>query len=182
MPRDTTWDDVWAEYDARIGATAKPAAAAEPVVVAASAPRLARYRLPRLRGRTLAMAALAMLVAVVLGLPFGDAGAPAIASQEETVPARQTMVVVGLSGDADMSESPAVSPSGAALLMSELAPAQAAPAALATAEPAVPARLSRHGTTTRRLAQQARRHGSTQAALGRSGTRLSPERAARASG
>lgn len=109
MPNDSTWDEVWAEYDARVAATRPPAAAAawyhDPSHDAPPPPRARRrWHWPRPRASLLA---LALLLVLVLGSPFGE---PQHQASAGPVPQRHSLVVVGLSGQTDMAESPALPP------------------------------------------------------------------------
>ncbi len=151
MPRDTSWEDVWAEYDARQAGHAAPPPAAAPARTEAPRPR---------RPNRLALGGLLALLVVLLGLPFGDAGAPAVASQEQAFQ-RHTMIAVGLSGETDMGESPAVSPPPAMLLAEAVLlpmppPAWVQPSATPAAEPAAPAAARAAAHPTRRVARARR--------------------------
>ena len=164
MSRDTSWEDVWAEYDARqaMHAAAPPLAetladAGPEAALAPAAPSLARP------GR-LAMAGMLVLLGMLLGLPFGEAGAPAVASQEQAFQ-RHSMIVLGLSGEAEMAESPASAPPEATLLAEAVLlplppPAwvqpSAAPAAPQVAEPAAAVESRRPARPQRRLARPSR--------------------------
>jgi hypothetical protein len=154
MSRDTTWEDVWAEYDARqAGHAAPPAAVATPAI---AVPRHRPVGLPR---RLVVGGLLAVLV-LLLGLPLGDAGAPAVASQE-LAQQRRDLVVVGLAGETEMAESPA-GPPPEAVLLSEAAmlpmppPAWVQPSlvpATAVAAPAVAPETRRTASSPRRQAR-----------------------------
>ncbi len=162
MPRDTSWEDVWAEYDAREATHAAPA---HPVAAPAPEPALAEPLPVRpganRRPRRLAMGALLALCVMLLGSPFGEAGAPAVAGQEQAFQ-RHTMIVVGLSGQAEMGESPASAPPQAVLLaetalLSMAPPAWVQPSLVPAAE-ATPAAETRRAArpSTRRLARSSR--------------------------
>jgi hypothetical protein len=152
MPRDTSWEDVWAEYDARqAGHAVAPTVAVAPPIAAAPRAR---------RPNRLALGGLLALLVVLLGLPLGEAGAPAVASQEQPVQ-RRTLIAVGLSGEAEMGESPAASPAAAilfteAVLLPMPPPAWVQPAATPTAEPAAPAEARRAVPPPRRLTRASR--------------------------
>jgi hypothetical protein len=157
MPRDTSWEDVWAEYDARQAGHAQvPPVAAPPSLEEA----------PRLQPRRLALGGLLALLVVLLGLPMGEAGAPAVASQEAPFQ-RHTMVAVGLSGEADMGESPATTPSTAVAMAEVALPPMVTPAWVHTAtgpttattpsaQPTVPIAGRRIGQAPKRLARAGR--------------------------
>ncbi len=158
MSRDSTWEEVWAEYDARQASHAEPATMAAPL----AEPRPARRRSGGNPPRLVVGALLAVLV-VVLGLPFGEAGAPAVAGQDQILH-RQDMIVVGLAGETEMAESPAGPPPAAQLLaeavlvpMPPPAWVQPGPApAMAAAEPVAAARPQRAAQQARRTAHTAR--------------------------
>ncbi len=147
MPTDTTWDDVWAEYDARAGHTPQPNRRTpwylEPGYgVPLEKPRATAPRRPRY-----GLAGLVILLVTLLGVPMGEVGAPAVAtSMENLMPERHNMIVFGAAGDAEMGESPALPPPPQVL--AEVAPKAAIPANLALPAAEAPrpaARASRQG-------------------------------------
>ncbi len=169
MSRDT-WEEVWAEYDVRqAGHAAGPAQSIAPPIEVPLARRASGWGGPQ----KLALGGMLALLAVLLGLPFGDAGAPAVASQEQTFQ-RHTMIVAGIAGEAEMGESPAAAPPEADLLAEAVlvpppppawvrasvgmaSPAQARLAQvnpLASAEPTAAPEARRAAPTPRRLARR----------------------------
>ena len=154
MSRDTTWEDVWAEYDARQAGHATPAVA-EPAP-AIAVPRR-RAPSPAWVPRRLLVGGLLAVLVVLLGLPPGDAGAPAVASQE-LAQQRQDLIVVGLAGETEMAESPA-GPPPETVLLSEASmlpmapPAWVQPSVVAATPVAAPA----SATEPRRAASSPRR-------------------------
>ena len=145
MSSSNTWDEVWAEYDARQPQTAVPEA--RPQVPAQ----------PRFR-RGIGQAGLAMLALLfcLAGLSFTEYSANARLPTEEPVQLqRVTMVVIGVAGEAEGGESPALNPQALTQLAEATPIAGEAPALQAEA-PAPQASAAPPAPSGRRLGQGSR--------------------------
>jgi hypothetical protein len=102
MPHATTWDEVWAEYDAR---AARPAPQ--------RAPRATPLPKPAQPGRRRRLgAALALVLLALAGVAMGQAGWSTLATAHSVAATqeRSDLVVIGLAGQDDFAESPAEPP------------------------------------------------------------------------